>query len=82
MFSRKEGTDLLEVKAMRDVISSHEGSQQMGDGTSLTTVRPEHECVHPPLSGKYKINRYYRPRKGNAVLEELIVHLSSNMHPL
>ena len=43
---------------MRDVVSSHEGSKQMGDGTSLTTVRPEHECVHPPLSGKQKINRY------------------------
>lgn len=44
---------------MRDVVSSHEGSQQMGDGTSLTTVRPEHECVHPPLSGKQKTNKYY-----------------------
>lgn len=55
----KERTDLLEVEAVRDVISSHEGSQQMGDGTGLTTVRPEHERVHPPLSGKQKINTFY-----------------------
>lgn len=47
-------TDLLEVKAVRDVISSHEGSQQVGYGTSLTAVRPEHECVHAPLSGEQK----------------------------
>lgn len=40
---------------MRDVISGHEGSQQMGNGTGLTAVRPEHERVHPPLSAKQKI---------------------------
>lgn len=55
----KERTDLLEVEAMRDVVSGHEGSQQMGDGTSLTTVRPECEGVHPPLSEEQKINMYY-----------------------
>lgn len=44
---------------MRDVISSHEGSQQMGYGTGLTAVRPEHERVHPPLSGKQNINKHY-----------------------
>lgn len=47
-------TDLLEVKAMRDIVSSHECSQQVGYGTSLTAVRPEHECVHAPLSGEQK----------------------------
>lgn len=60
----KERTDLLEVEAVRDVIGSHEGSQQMGDGTGLTTVRPEHERVHPPLSGKQKINTF-TPSKGH-----------------
>lgn len=58
-FNPVKRTDLLEVEAMRDVVSSHEGSQQMGDGTSLTTVRPEHECVHPPLSERKKTNKYY-----------------------
>lgn len=46
-FSERE--DLLQVEAVRDVICSHERSQQMGDGTSLTTVRPEQEGVHAPL---------------------------------
>lgn len=50
-------TDLLEVEAVRDVVRSHEGSQQMGDGAGLTAVRPEGERVHPPLSGKQKINK-------------------------
>lgn len=45
-------TDLLEVEAVRDVVSSHEGSQQVGYGTSLTAVRPEHERVHAPLPGE------------------------------
>lgn len=52
-------TDLLEVEAVRDVVSSHEGCQQMGDGTGFTAVRPERECVHPPLSVKQKKNMYY-----------------------
>lgn len=43
---------------MRDVVSGHEGSQQMGDGPGLTAVRPEHECVHPPLTGKQMRNTY------------------------
>lgn len=49
-------TDLLEVEAVRDVVSSHEGSQQVGDGASLTAVRPERKGVHPPLPGKQKAN--------------------------
>lgn len=57
-------TDLLEIEAVRDVISSHEGSQQMGDGTGLTTVRPERECVHPPLSGKQHTDKF-DTRKGS-----------------
>ncbi|KAG7226860.1 hypothetical protein INR49_022155 [Caranx melampygus] len=44
------------LKAMRDVVSGHEAGQQMGDSTGLTAVRPEHEGVHPPLSGEQKIN--------------------------
>lgn len=56
---------------MRDVVSSHEGSQQMGDGTGLTAVRPERECVHSPLSGKQKINKYIW--KGHILIEELII---------
>lgn len=50
-------TDLLEVEAVGDVIGSHEASEQMGDSTSLTTVRPEQESVHAPLSGKQ--HRFY-----------------------
>lgn len=48
---------------MRDVISRHEGSQQMSDGTSLTTVRSKRECVHPPLSREHKENRFYTTGK-------------------
>lgn len=42
-------TDLFEVEAVRNVVSCHEGSQQMSDGAGFTTMRPEHERVHPPL---------------------------------
>lgn len=49
-------SDLFEVEAVGDVIGGHEGGQQMGDGTGLATVRPEHERVHPPLSGDTKTN--------------------------
>lgn len=52
----KARSDLLEVEAVGDVIGGHEGSQQMGDGTGLATVRPERERVHPPLSGERKTN--------------------------
>lgn len=41
---------------MRDVVSSHESSQQVGDSTGLATVRPKSECVHPPLSGGHRTN--------------------------
>lgn len=34
---------------MGDIISSHEGSQQVGDSTSFSTVRTEQEGVHTPL---------------------------------
>ena len=40
---------------MRDVIGGHEGGQQMGNGTGLTTVRPERKRVHPSLSAKQQI---------------------------
>lgn len=52
----KVRSDLFEVEAVGDVIGGHEGSQQMGDGTGLATVRPERERVHPPLSGEQKTN--------------------------
>lgn len=45
-------SDLLEVEAVRDVVSGHEGSQQVCDGAGLSTVRPEQERVHSPLSGE------------------------------
>lgn len=54
----EERTDLLEVEAVGDVVSSHEGSQQMGDGTGLAAVRPERERVHAPLSTRREINKY------------------------
>lgn len=56
--TQKERADLLEVEAMGDVVSSHEGSQQMGDGPGLSTVRPEQEGVHASLSGKQKVHRF------------------------
>lgn len=52
----KVNSDLFEVEAVRDVIGGHESSQQVGDGTGLTTVRPERERVHPPLSGEQRTN--------------------------
>lgn len=47
-----EATDLLEIEAVRDVVSCHEGGQQMGDGSSLSTVGPELEGVHSPSPRK------------------------------
>lgn len=41
--------NLLEIEAMRDVVSCHETGQKMGDGTGFTAVRPKQEGVHPPL---------------------------------
>lgn len=55
--------DLLEVEAVRNVVSSHETSQQMCDGSGLTTVRPEQECVHSSLSKEQTINKYYISQK-------------------
>ena len=52
--SQKNGIDLLEVETMGDVVSSHEGSEQMGHGSSLTTVGSELEGVHSPLPGAWK----------------------------
>lgn len=52
----KVKSDLFEVEAVRDVIGGHESSQQVGDSTGLTTVRPERERVHPPLSGEQRTN--------------------------
>lgn len=42
---------------MRNVVSSHEASQQMCDGSGLTTVRPEQECIHSSLSREQKISK-------------------------
>lgn len=52
---------------MRDVIGGHECSQQMGDSTGLTTVRPERECVHPSLSvEQWKNAHLEEPSEGEA----------------
>lgn len=52
---------------MRDVIGGHESSQQMGDSTGLTTVRPERERVHPPLSVEQRTNVHLEePLEGDA----------------
>lgn len=59
--------DLFEVEAMRDVVGGHESSQQMGDGTGLTTVRPERERVHPPMSvEQWKNTHIEEPLEGEA----------------
>jgi len=42
---------LLQVEAVGDVVCSEEGGHQVGDGSSLATVRPELEGVHSPFPG-------------------------------
>lgn len=40
---------LLQVEAVGDVVGGEEGGDQVGDGSSFSTVRPELEGVEPSL---------------------------------